>query len=360
MFHKLRSLTSERVSQPFLVAITMVAMFTVLVSASSLGQSSDGSVAVAPAQAPACSVPASRDRSLALVNVVVQDAKTGVPVTTLKREDFRVFDNRHEVSISNFASGANLKTRPVALWLVVICNEHGRGSGGELASGRFAGKESLFRPALNDLDKSDRVGVAHWCDDGTAQIDLQPGIDREAAIATLQKVLSPISYEGAPSGWTRKGEMTLQRTVRLVLEHSGRELVPVLVFLHNDRTGMPPEELDRLIDDLRKMSSIVYGIKDADVDEPRHGFFLNTERSAVLHYMAQETGGMYFSVRPPAYATVLQGILQTVHFRFELGFTPSEADDKRHELKIELTGDARKGNKTAQLAYYAEYIPSSH
>jgi hypothetical protein len=100
------------------------------------------------------------------------------------------------------------------------------------ASGRFSGKESLFRPALNDLDNADRVGVAHWCDEGTAKIDLQPSNDRDAAIATLQQALGPVAYEGAPSGWTRDGELTLQRLIRLIVDsdRSNRKFMPVLIF----------------------------------------------------------------------------------------------------------------------------------
>src|SRR5919204_2251014 len=63
--------------------------------------------------------------SLVLVDVISQDPKSGLPVRDFKREDFRVFDNRHEVRISTFDAGAQYDTRPITLWLVAICNEAG-------------------------------------------------------------------------------------------------------------------------------------------------------------------------------------------------------------------------------------------
>src|SRR5437868_10112114 len=342
------------------VTLSRVGFALALLYPSCLGQHSGVSAPTALPQTPSSLV--SQATTLALVDILAQDTKTSLPLKGLKQDDFRIFDNRREVLISKFDSGANFSTRSLAVWFVVICNERGRGPSGQLASGRFAGKESLFRPALNDLDKPDRVGVAHWCDEGSAKIDLQPSTDRDAAIATLQQALGPIAYEGAPSGRTRDGELTLQRLIRLIVDNdrSNRKSMPVLVFLHSDHTGMPPVELDQLVDDLLRVSGIVYGIKDADVDEPRHGFFLNTERSAVLHYMAQETGGSYFSVRPQFYATALQTIFQMLHFRYQVGFTPVQKDGKRHELKIELVGSARKDNKSVRLDYYPEYIPNSN
>src|SRR5580704_10762866 len=95
-------------------------------------------VVAASAQAPTIRV----QSSLVLVDVISQDLKSGLPIRDFKKEDFRIFDNRHEVPIATFDAGAD--TRPIALWLVVICNEGGVVG----ASAEFMGKESLFRSAL--------------------------------------------------------------------------------------------------------------------------------------------------------------------------------------------------------------------
>src|SRR5207244_8996915 len=110
--------------------------------------------------------------SLVLVDVISQDLKRGLPVRDFKKEDFRMFDNRHEVRIATFDTGAD--TRPITLWLVVICNE--RGIVGAWAD--FVGQESLCRPALDHLETHETVGAAHWCVDHATELDLSPGARR--------------------------------------------------------------------------------------------------------------------------------------------------------------------------------------
>jgi hypothetical protein len=55
--------------------------------------------------------------SLVLVDVMTQDRETGLPIRDFKKEDFRLFDNRHEVRIASFDSGARYDTRPMTLGL---------------------------------------------------------------------------------------------------------------------------------------------------------------------------------------------------------------------------------------------------
>jgi hypothetical protein len=113
------------------------------------------------------------------------------PFETSKNNDFRLFDNRHEVPISTFDAGASYDARPITLWLVVICNETGLPKFG--ASAEFRGQESLFRPALDHLETHDRIGVAHWCDDGDSHLDLQPTEDHDKAIQELGETLKPLT-----------------------------------------------------------------------------------------------------------------------------------------------------------------------
>jgi len=48
--------------------------------------------------------------SLLLVDVITQDRKSGLPVRDFKNEDFRLFDNGHEVQIATFG-GVRTSTR---------------------------------------------------------------------------------------------------------------------------------------------------------------------------------------------------------------------------------------------------------
>jgi hypothetical protein len=66
------------------------------------------------------------DPSLVTLNVVAQDAKTSAILPKLSREDFRLFDNGRETPIVSFGAGAHYSVPPLALWLVLECNNFGQ------------------------------------------------------------------------------------------------------------------------------------------------------------------------------------------------------------------------------------------
>jgi len=135
-----------------------------------------------------------------MVDVITLDPKSLLLARDLKQKDFRLFDNGQEVPITSFDTGANFATRPVDLWLTVICNEQGKLGG----SAEFLGKERLFRSALDQLDKNDAVGVAHWCDNGEVRLDLLPTKEHDAPIRALAETIQPIPFSRRrrlESGW---------------------------------------------------------------------------------------------------------------------------------------------------------------
>src|ERR1035438_10404367 len=101
------------------------------------------------------------DAHIVLVDVVAENAKnklrTRALLTDLKREDFRIFDNGREMPIRSFDIGAYHETRPIALWLIVQCDNIG--SPPEWHSGFLRGKAQFLKPALAHLDKE--IGRAH-------------------------------------------------------------------------------------------------------------------------------------------------------------------------------------------------------
>lgn len=292
---------------------------------------------------------------LTVIEVITQDPKTGMPALDLKKQDFRLTDNGKELPISTFDSGAHYSTQPFVLWFVVLCNERGKVAG----SAEFVGKVNLFRPALDHLDKSDNVAVAHWCDNGETQLDLLPTTDRDKAVDVLSQTIKPIKFMGGGPDADHVGEITFRRMVRLIIQDAlGRNPrpLPVIVFLDGDHTGQPLDELNKVVDDFLQTSGIVFGIKDRTVRDMAP---LTTEQAQILHYMAYSTGGQYFSVFPDNYAAALDMVLLQVHFRYNLGFVPPALDGKRHRLTIELTGPAKAAHKDLQLRYREEYIPVS-
>ena len=291
--------------------------------------------------------------SLVLVDVISQDHKTGLPVRDFKKEDFRVFDNKKEVPVASFDAGARDDTRPVILWLVVLCNERGKIGG----SAEFVGNEALFRPAFDHLDKKDSVGVAHWCDNGETQFDLPPTEDRDSPIRVLAKTIRPITFQTGENS-NVVGEDAFRRLIRLIIQDAHRrnpQPLPVIVFLDGDYTGQPRGTLDQVVDDFLETSGMVFGIKDRRA--PIVPIWANGEVAEIEHYMADQTGGQFFSATPSGYAGALEMILIQLHFRYELGFIPPAIDGKHHNLKVELTKEAKENHKGVRLRYRPEYIP---
>src|SRR5438445_1895962 len=244
---------------------------------------------------------------------------------------------------------------PSPFSLVVICNESGLPNFG--ASAEFLGQEALFRPALNHLEHHDSVGIAHWCDNGDSQLDLLPTEDRDKAIQELSEALKPIPFEGGTSASDEAGEQAFRKLVRLIIRDAYRrnpKPLPVIVFLHGDHTGQPHGELNKLVDDFLETSGIVFGIRD--YRSPNLHFIIG-EQAKIMHYMAKHTGGQYFSTSSSEYLRTLETILMQLHFRYELGFIPPAIDGKRHELRVELTKEAKAGHKGLRLRYRPEYIP---
>ena len=292
--------------------------------------------------------------SLVLVDVMSQDPKSGLPIRDFKKDDFRLFDNEHEVPISTFDAGARYDTRPITLWLVVICNESGLPKFG--ASAEFLGQELLFRPALDQLETHDRIGVAHWCDNGDSHLDLQPTEDHDKAIQELGETLKPIPFEGGGSATDEAGEQAFRKLVRLIIRDAynrNPRPLPVIVFLHGDHTGQPHRDLNKLVDDFLETSGIVFGIKDYRAPN----LHLIGEQSKIMQYMARHTGGQYFSAPPSEYEKAIEAILVQLHFRYELGFIPPAIDGKRHELRVDLTKKAKAEHKGVRLRYRPDYIP---
>lgn len=287
--------------------------------------------------------------NLVLVDVVA--LKNGLPEKDLKQEDFQLFDSGIPVPIKTFDTGTQSTSRPLAVWLVVQCRMPNWEAQG---SGYFAGQMNRFALALRKIEKQDTVGVAHWCDNGDAQLDLQPTANIDDATAAADRVLvaSP-----NPGNHDRTGELALQKTLQLIIDatrSSKPEPVPVIIFLYGDWSGMPRSEADHFIGELLETSAVAFGLRD---QRSPHIWWLPGEQRQVAHYIAAQTGGEYLDVSSEGYGSGLEQILQQLHFRYELGFQPSVLDGKRHKLTVKLLASASHEHQRVRLRYRTAYVP---
>jgi hypothetical protein len=289
-----------------------------------------------------------------LVDVITQDTKTALPVSGLKKEDFRLLDNGLEMPIQSFDLGTRYGARPITLWFAVICNEVNWDENG---SGFIRGKSKLLRPSLDHLDQNDTVGVAHWCDDKTYGVDFTPSRDLDGALRKLEDILT----QRAKDPDTRPGELALQGMIRQILgsEHTSQiQPLPVIVFLYGDHSGLERNEADRVVKDILETSGIVFGINDGAV--PVSPIYLNNEHAQpnVARFLSVMTGGQFLSVTPAQFSTSLEYILVQVHFRYVLGFQPTVQDGKIHKLTVDLTDSAKQRFPSIRLTYRKAYVPT--
>jgi hypothetical protein len=313
------------------------------------------------------------DSSLTLVDVIAENAKTGLRtrelLTDLRREDFRIFDNGHEMPIDTFDVGAENTTRPIALWLIVQCNQtfdDGRRQSPGYHSMFIEGKTDFLKPALAHLGGNDVIGVAHWCDNGHAVLDQIPSRDTGAARAKVEEVLDqkPIAGEN------RSGELAMQHMIRMILEntHQTKPIrLPIFLFLYGDGCATYLGEANSILRNLLETSGMVFGINDGTwpytppKNFPQIASEVDPQQAKIfylVHYYSQQTGGeVYSTPDPKLFSAALDYILAQLHFRYTLGFRPTKLDGKRHTLRVDLTDEAKKRFLSAQLRFRPEYIP---
>jgi hypothetical protein len=116
-------------------------------------------------------------------------------------------------------------------------------------------------------------------------------------------------------------------------------------------------EADKILENLLEDSSVVFGLNDKgypyQIDHnPPSGKIFN-----LVHYYSSETGGQFYSTsHPELFSDALDYILTQLHARYTLGFAPTMRDGKRHQLKVELTAEARARFPAAELRFRPEYV----
>jgi len=341
----------------FVLKLSVLPLLLVL----SQAQVADPSVSAAQTNKAADATPKSLgDASIIRVDAFTRDRKSGAPLAQLKQTDFVLLDNGHPVEPVSFHAG--LGDRPLVLWLTVVCNEKKLG---ERGSQSFAGKENLLRPALGDLTAHDLVAVAHWCDDGNAGTDFAPSLDRDGAIAALQKALTPIDFTKPEVGHERPGQLAFERMIEFIVkdaEAAPESPVPVIVFLNSDWMFLPLEELIGLADDIEYVSGFAYGMKPQDV--PDYPVELAQQRAIygmmegqvpqALGYLSWRTGGGYYAVKPQSYAEALRDLISGVHARYEFEFLASPSSEDRHQLEVKFAKGSPHA-KSAELRFRPGY-----
>lgn len=275
--------------------------------------------------------------SLVVVNATVQEQETGKPVTDLGSQDFLVFDNGHPAETAIFVGAASRDRQPVTIWFLLRCpgrNRINRGS-------RFIVRKSqLFRPMLDSLRSEDTVGVAHWCGNGDAKIDLAPTPDREGPLPAIDAILHQSSTKPAKLA----EEKALLQTLDLIVDspHS-RSYPPVILLLYDGGVDMQKDEAEVLAKRVTYKGAALYQI----TAEPP---------GSALHFITKESGGRVVRVRHDDYAEAVKHVFDALQCRYTLGVVPRSNDGQWHQLQVQLTQSALAKHSPVNVEYEAGYL----
>ena len=265
--------------------------------------------------------------ALVLVDVLVQDKRTGDAIAGLEVTDFVVRDSGKPITVLEANRGLDEQLRPIQLWLVAMCNVSAREStlSAKKENGPFsAGNTTLLRPALSALRSDETVGVARWCGNG-AEIVLPPTADREEPLATIEKIAAAKPVSVSDLG----GERGRRKALQLIDEQVDSvfpQPLPAVVFL------TPSAEGNRSM----SFSLAFWGTTDA----------ANASASG---------NAVGFAGQQDQFSKRLATVVDVLHKRYQLAFQPSAHDASSHHLRVELTRDARKSFPTAFVSYRDSY-----
>jgi hypothetical protein len=196
------------------------------------------------------------------------------------------------------------------------------------------------------------MGVAHWCGNGDAEIDLAPTQNPEVPLAVIEAVRQRVPVKSDK----HVGKLALLRTLDLVLDRTPFEnqfARTVVLLLYDGRAGMTEDEADLLAKRLLYKDVAVYQLTDT-----REGFAVPDSggKDSSLQFISAQTGGHAIPVRDEGYLGALDSILQTLRFQYTLGIAPPSRDRQWHELRVKLTEPALRDHIHAQVDFGAGYL----
>jgi hypothetical protein len=283
--------------------------------------------------------------NLAVIRVIARNKNTGLLIENLRAEDFQVSDNGQAASIHYFrrdTADARHDDDRLALWLVFKCpqNKFRSQSSSELSH------KSALDSVLSSLDSQDLIGVAHWCGNGDAEIDMPVTDNREAALNALKKNLKLL-------GASRKAlaaDSAFEHALRLL--HANTRLVapssqPIIIFF-----GAPPrmgdDEVRNVTTGVIMMSAVVYAEQANGSAQPE-----------IVQHLAECTGGTVFVKNKSDITTVLKKVVGEVHSRYLLAIYPSSGTSDWHKVDVTLSPSAKQKYPSAELGYASGYfVPS--
>jgi Ca-activated chloride channel homolog len=280
------------------------------------------------------------------VGVIVTDPG-GRFVEGLRREDFRVFDNGIEQSLTGFAA----VEEPAQVILLI-----------EAGPAVYLLEGGHLRAAvamLDGLSNGDRVAVVKYADSPAALLDFTP--DKQAALAAFGQLRFNLGF----------GSLNLTSSVSKVLEWLAS--VPgkkTIVLLSTGVDTSPTSESARAIEQLKVSDVRLMAVSLAgDLQNPppagkKKSPATNSSKTAaqfeqanqLLKRIAESTGGRaYFPTSAKEFSSVYAEIAQLVRHEYNLAFAPPARDGLVHSIEVRVEAAQRQAANAAGSPYRVDH-----
>lgn len=270
----------------------------------------------------------SSEVDLVLLDVSVKDPKNGGFVANLKKDQFKVFENKTEAPISVFAA----QDVPVTVGLVVDNSGSVRPK-----------KPEIVTAALTFVTQSnpkDEVFVVNFND------RVMMGLPDDIPFTDNGQLLRQALLSNPAQGRT-----ALYDALKLALTHieDGRLDKKTLVVVSDGGDNASQTTRDEIMAMAERSLATIYtvGIFNPDDKDKNPGF---------LKALASLTGGeAYMPENINHLVGVCEKIAHDIRNRYTLGFAPAFTDDgKKHKIRVEAVGDdGRKLDARTRTHYVA-------
>jgi VWFA-related protein len=306
------------------------------------------------------------DTRVVFIDALVKDKRTGLPVTDLTRDNFRVFDNGRQRTLSYFSSEGGAR-RPLALVLCLNVEYMG--------ARRYLVRDDVrasIAAALTKLAPEDEVAVMTvWEAAGGKPImaaDLTR--DRARSIAALAPPQDAPEVTGA-GGVVHMMNAAAQAAIDIARRRPDSQVV--FVYVSDGLATLDMLDFDsrqalaaKLIEGNINFSALTcrmprgMAVGATIVNIPLR--MLGASLTGSEQYLAKHTGGVAIKVKSPEdFGTGLQQITSGLASRYSLGFTLGEDDEddgQMHNLEVKVKSRDPKGKErklivSARRGYYA-------
>jgi Ca-activated chloride channel family protein len=261
------------------------------------------------------------------VGVIVTDG-TGRFVEGLRREDFHIFDNQIEQSLTDFAA----VEEPAQALLLIEAGP----AVYLLESGHVLAAYALLR----GLSPDDRVAVVKYAEALEGLVDFTP--DKRAAEAAFDQLRFNLGF----------GQLNLTSSVAKVLEWLTRVQGKKTIILLSTGVDTSPSNQPAMVlqqlktADVRLFAvSLAGGLQSARPTSKKKNSTTNSTQTAqqfeeanqLLKQMAEATGGRaYFPVSAKAFDEAYAQIAQLIRHEYSLAFAPPIRDGLVHAIEVRI------------------------